>query len=167
MTLVTKGLIYLLTNMLGHSCVCCLHRMFSSLTRLNLRYSGPIMTESIASYPYKTLQRFVALFSSHPLPLTVKQIQSTASPCLKLLRTKLFCLNAATFQWLQVRWKLLEKGLTMLPSRLQSHSLVWRWQVRASSYNSNKLTNQIQQFYKFITWRFVSLNMFRAPPRPR
>ena len=41
--------------------------------------------------------------------------------------------------------------------------VVWRWQVRASSYNSNKLTNQMQQFYKFITWRFVSLNMFRAP----
>ena len=32
-------------------------------------------------------------------------------------------------------------------------------------YNSNKLTNQMQQFYKFITWRFVSLNMFGAPPR--
>jgi len=31
---------------------------------------------------------------------------------------------------------------------------------------SNKLTNQMQQFYKFITWRFVSLNMFQAPPRP-
>jgi hypothetical protein len=44
--------------------------------------------------------------------------------------------------------------------------MIWRWQVRASSYNSNKLTNQVQQFYKFITWRFVSLNMFRAPPRP-
>jgi hypothetical protein len=24
----------------------------------------------------------------------------------------------------------------------------------------------MQQFYKFITWRLVSLNMFRAPPRP-
>jgi hypothetical protein len=24
----------------------------------------------------------------------------------------------------------------------------------------------MQQFYKFIIWRFVSLNMFRAPPRP-
>jgi hypothetical protein len=24
----------------------------------------------------------------------------------------------------------------------------------------------MQQSYKFITWRFVSLNMFRAPPRP-
>jgi len=24
----------------------------------------------------------------------------------------------------------------------------------------------MQQFYKFITWRFVSLNMFRAAPRP-
>jgi hypothetical protein len=24
----------------------------------------------------------------------------------------------------------------------------------------------MQQFYKFITWRFVPLNMFRALPRP-
>jgi len=24
----------------------------------------------------------------------------------------------------------------------------------------------MKQFYKFITWRFVSLNTFRAPPRP-
>jgi hypothetical protein len=24
----------------------------------------------------------------------------------------------------------------------------------------------MQQFYKFITWRFVSLNMSGAPPRP-
>jgi hypothetical protein len=24
----------------------------------------------------------------------------------------------------------------------------------------------MQQFYKFITWCFVSLNMFQAPPRP-
>jgi hypothetical protein len=24
----------------------------------------------------------------------------------------------------------------------------------------------MQQFYKSITWRFVSLNIFRAPPRP-
>jgi len=24
----------------------------------------------------------------------------------------------------------------------------------------------MQQFYKFITWRFVSLNMFREPQRP-
>ena len=31
---------------------------------------------------------------------------------------------------------------------------------------SNKSTNQLQHFYEFITWRFVSLNMFRAPPRP-
>jgi hypothetical protein len=66
----------------------CLHRMFSNLTRLNLRYSGPIMTESIASYPYKMLQRLVALFSSHPLPLTVKQIQSTASPSFKVAPNK-------------------------------------------------------------------------------
>jgi len=28
-----------------------------------------------------------------------------------------------------------------------------RWQVCASSHNSNKLTNQTQQFYNFITWR--------------
>ena len=45
------------------------------------------------------------------------------------------------------------------------HSFL-RWQVSASSYNSNKLTNQMQQFYKSIIWPFVSLNMFRAPPRP-
>ena len=45
-------------------------------------------------------------------------------------------------------------------------SCIWLWQVRASSYNSNKLTNQMQQFYKFIAWRFVSLTMFRAPPSP-
>ena len=32
--------------------------------------------------------------------------------------------------------------------------------------NSNKSTNQMQQFYKFSTLRFVSLNMFRVPPRP-
>jgi hypothetical protein len=44
--------------------------------------------------------------------------------------------------------------------------LFWHWQVRASSYNSNKLTNPMQQFYKFITWRFVSINMFKAPLRP-
>jgi hypothetical protein len=49
---------------------------------------------------------------------------------------------------------------------VEINSYIWRWQVRASSYNSNKLTNQMQQFYKFITWRFVPLNMFRAPPRP-
>jgi cytochrome b subunit of formate dehydrogenase len=24
----------------------------------------------------------------------------------------------------------------------------------------------MQQFLKFITWRFMSLNMFQAPPRP-
>jgi hypothetical protein len=29
------------------------------------------------------------------------------------------------------------------------------WQVRASSYNSNILTNQMQQSYKFITLTFV------------
>jgi hypothetical protein len=33
-------------------------------------------------------------------------------------------------------------------------------------FSSNKLTNLMEQFYKFITWRFVALNMFRAPPRP-
>jgi hypothetical protein len=43
---------------------------------------------------------------------------------------------------------------------------LWRLQVSASSYNSNKLINKMQQFYKFITWGFVSLNMFRAPPHP-
>jgi hypothetical protein len=56
--------------------------------------------------------------------------------------------------------------------KIRRHSLhrectvIWRWQVRTSSYNSNKSTNQMQQFYLFITWRFVSLNVFWAPPRP-
>jgi hypothetical protein len=30
---------------------------------------------------------------------------------------------------------------------------IWRSQGRASSYDSNKSTNKMQQFYKFITWR--------------
>jgi len=30
---------------------------------------------------------------------------------------------------------------------------IWRSQVRASSYDSNKSTNKKQQFHKFITWR--------------
>ena len=29
---------------------------------------------------------------------------------------------------------------------------LWRCQVRVSSYNSNKLTNQMQQFHKYIAW---------------
>jgi hypothetical protein len=45
-------------------------------------------------------------------------------------------------------------------------TLAWRCQVHASLYDSNKLTNQMQQFYKFITWYYVSLNMFRTPPHP-
>ena len=63
----------------------------------------------------------------------------------------------------------LERGIEgpdNLLTRIKRCFTIWRWQVRASSYNSNKLTNQMQQFYKFITWRFVSFNMFRAPPRP-
>jgi len=43
-------------------------------------------------------------------------------------------------------------------------SLVMKNQIRKCI--SNKLTIKMQQFYKFITWLFVSLNMFRAPPRP-
>jgi uncharacterized membrane protein len=31
---------------------------------------------------------------------------------------------------------------------------------------SNKFINKMQQFHKFITWHFVSLDMFRALPRP-
>jgi len=47
--------------------------------------------------------------------------------------------------------------------------MVWYLHTKTallSKFNSNKLTNQMQQFYKFITWRFVSLNMFLAPPCP-
>ena len=32
-------------------------------------------------------------------------------------------------------------------------SYIWRSQVRASSYDSSKSTNKMQQFHKFITWR--------------
>jgi hypothetical protein len=35
----------------------------------------------------------------------------------------------------------------------QNTSCVWSSQVRASSYDSNKSTNKLQQFHKFITWR--------------
>jgi hypothetical protein len=34
------------------------------------------------------------------------------------------------------------------------------------NYSSNNLTNQMQQFHKFLLNVYVSLNMFRAPPRP-
>ena len=37
--------------------------------------------------------------------------------------------------------------------RKRQNKLIWRSQVRASSYDSNKLTNKRQQFHKFITWR--------------
>jgi hypothetical protein len=36
----------------------------------------------------------------------------------------------------------------------------------AENYNSNKSTNQIQQFHKFITHVYVWLNVFRVPPCP-
>ena len=114
-----------------------------SLTQLNCRYNGLIMTESTSSYAHKTLQRFVALFSSHPLPLTVKKIQSTGSSCLKLLRTKLFCFNTVTFQWPHIRWKLLENGLTLLPSILQSHSVVLN-SAYAAFRKQGKLMSSLQ-----------------------
>jgi len=43
---------------------------------------------------------------------------------------------------------------------------MWKNNLSSDSNNSDKLTNQMQQFYKFITWCFQSLNMFRASPRP-
>jgi hypothetical protein len=66
-------------------------------------------------------------------------------------------------EWIRLRLILTFTNASML---VRQPFQIWRLQVRASSYNSNKLTNQMQQFYKFITWRFVSHNMFRAPPRP-
>jgi hypothetical protein len=113
-----------------------------SLTRLNRL----ITTGSTVSYPYKMLEHSVALFSSHPLPLTVKQIQCTGSSCLKLLRTKLFCCNAATFQWPHIRWKLLANGLTLLLSRLHRHSLVLNSapDAHAAFRKQDKLTSSLQ-----------------------
>jgi hypothetical protein len=93
-------------------------------TQPNRRYGCPVMTESMASYPHKMLQRFVALLSSHPLPLTVKDIQFIGRFCLMLLRGKLLCRNAATCQWPHIRWKQLELGLTLFPLWQQSHSFV-------------------------------------------
>jgi len=104
------------------------------------------MTKSAASYPRKMPQRFVALFRSHPVPLAVKQIQSTGSSCLKSLRTKLFCFKAVTFQWPHVRWKLLENGLSLLPSRLRSHRLVLNSApgAHAAFRKQAKLTSSLQ-----------------------
>jgi len=51
-------------------------------------------------------------------------------------------ISSVVTSWLQLKATDLKCVLT-----------IWRWQVRASSYNSNKLTNQMQQFHKFITWR--------------
>jgi hypothetical protein len=49
----------------------------------------------------------------------------------------------------------LKSSVTLNKYIYKSQFCIWRWQVCASSHNSNKLTNQMQQFYKFITWRFV------------
>jgi hypothetical protein len=43
---------------------------------------------------------------------------------------------------------------------------LWRSQVRASSYDSNKSTNKMQQFHKFITRHLCVAQHFRAPLRP-
>jgi len=55
---------------------------------------------------------------------------------------------------------------TLESEQCNSMSRVTGIWCRQTRFDSNKLTNQMQQFYKFITWRFVSLNMFRAPSRP-
>ena len=59
--------------------------------------------------------------------------------------TRTGCVKPIAFplqQWLYERSLMLRYTYSTLPVR--------RWQVRASSYNSNKLTNQMQQFHKFI-----------------
>jgi hypothetical protein len=52
-------------------------------------------------------------------------------------------LQASTLKWTQKMWD----------STNANYFSAWRSQVRASSYDSNKSTNKMQQFRKFITWR--------------
>ena len=48
------------------------------------------------------------------------------------------------------------QNITVRQFTAQTQNWVWRPQVRASSYDSNKLTNYMQQFPKFIIWRLCT-----------
>ena len=87
------------------------------------------------------------------LVLSVHSTGSNTKLTLILLTWKIWWAPNNASHW-QMEFNSAFKGLSI--------NIIWRWQVRASSYSSNKLTNQMQQFFKFINWRFVSLNMFRV-----
>jgi len=111
----------------------------------------------IASYPKRVL----------PSGSTRTSLSDTSSgsmsPVMHCAMTSLHYMQCNKFR----QSVILSLGSRRTTLQVNSHCVTWHDGLKpGSSNNSNKLTNQMQQFYKFITWRFVSLNMFRAPPRP-
>jgi hypothetical protein len=82
-----------------------------------------------------------------------------ASPDMIYNRTlvrKIFCVNNFYIRNCQeflvdtlMTWR---SSVTLNKNFCKSQFWIWFWQDRASSNNSNKLTNQMKKFYKFITW---------------
>jgi hypothetical protein len=67
---------------------------------------------------------------------------------------KLVVVNTQVYQQLHTQWE---------PINLLSCFLL-HWQILTSSNNSNKLTNQMKHFHKFITWRLcVAQHVSGAP----